>query len=566
MKKFIIAISLILSFTGVAFAEERSEQEILNAAKQVLNSNAMQRKTSINNEISILRKDEQLSIVGYRDGRWAFIANDNQFDAVLGYTDEAVVSEIPPALEWWIKAMDASLNMRLSEGKRQTKIMKAGKYSDAIEPLVTTKWNQDAPYNNLCPEYTVNYIKHKYVTGCVATSMAQVMNYHEHPVKGTGSNSYYLYDDKGTRTRVYANFGNTTYDWANMLDVYRTNSYTAEEAKAVATLMYHCGVSVKMQYAQDGSGALSQDACTALAKNFGYHQNIKVYYRDIYHVDEWMDIVYRELNDKCPIIYGGARNDGGHSFVLDGYDATGKVHVNWGWGGQGDGYFDIAKLDGYSQMQDMVIVRKPDDTRYTDRFASTWGLVEPLTASIAITNVTMSASGIFNFNHHNFNGYIGVMIMDLASNKTQLLTKYDEKIVDFPFGYGYSKFNLKFNIGGLADGTYRIYFGTLDDNDTEWQPVRSKEGVCNSYILSMNSGQGSLKSDDSSKWIYDIITGIDEITIPQDGNSNGTRVFDITGKLVYSSKSTSFNINDIPHKGINIIRQTDGTIKKVMMK
>lgn len=307
MKKIIFAIFFILNFAGIAIAEERSEQEIINAAKQVLIPSGLHNRISINGDISILRKDEQLSVVGYEDGRLVFIANDDLFDAVLGYTDEPVTGELPPAMKWWMKAMNESLATYLINGKALKDSRPAPVYSEAIEPMITTKWDQGTPYNNLCPEYKENNIKKRYVTGCVATAMSQVMNYHQWPIKGKSSHSYYLYDENGTRTRLYANFGNTTYDWANMLDVYNKNAtYTTEQAKAVSTLMYHCGVAVDMSYAKDGSGAYTKDASIALKKYFDYHQDIRTYYRDVIHVDEWMDMVYRELNDKCPILYGGS--------------------------------------------------------------------------------------------------------------------------------------------------------------------------------------------------------------------------------------------------------------------
>ena len=565
MKKIIFAIFFILNFAGIAIAEERSEQEIINAAKQVLIPSGLHNRISINGEISILRKDEQLSVVGYEDGRLVFIANDDLFDAVLGYTDEPVTGELPPAMKWWMKAMNESLATYLINGKALKDSRPAPVYSEAIEPMITTKWDQGTPYNNLCPEYKENNIKKRYVTGCVATAMSQVMNYHQWPIKGKSSHSYYLYDENGTRTRLYANFGNTTYDWANMLDVYNKNAtYTTEQAKAVSTLMYHCGVAVDMSYAKDGSGAYTKDASIALKKYFDYHQDIRTYYREVIHVDEWMDMVYREINDKCPILYGGSRNDGGHAFVLDGYNASGKVHVNWGWSGSGDGYFDIAKLDGYTQMQELIIVRKPDDTRYSKKFASTWGLLHPLTAKLVLNKITLSTTGLASFCEENFNGYIGIMVMDTITKKAELLGKYEQKISDFPYGYGYSQFSVSASLGNLKDGTYRVYLGSLDDKDTEWQAVRSKEDVCNSYILVKEGAQATLTAEKSSKWIYDIITSIDEIENTSNNEEGTIRVYDLSGKQVYVSDVKKFQIDNIPATGVLIIR--NGSLVKKIIK
>lgn len=567
MKKLFIAFFLTVCFTNVAVADERTDHEMIMAAKQVLNGKGEQKKAGANAEPKILRRSQQLSIVGYEDGRCAFISNDDSFEPVLGYTDHAVTESLPPALEWWIETMNRSLANYLAKGNAPQRLMSvenirmnaAAKYADEVAPLLTTKWDQETPYNNLCPQYIVNNIKYRYVTGCVATAMAQVMNYYQYPAKGTGSRSFYLYDESGKRTRVYANFGNTTYDWENMLDVYGKNAtYTNEQATAVATIMYHCGVAVDMNYAPDGSGAMCNASGTALIKYFNYHSDIMTHYREITHSAQWMDMIYRELNDGCPIIYGGASNQGGHAFVFDGYNKDGKVHVNWGWSGSGDGYFDVAKLNGYANGQEMTIVRKPDDTRYTDKLSSIWGVVEGITAKVIINKLSITAKGLFNFtNHGNFNGYLGIMAMDSITNDTRLLSQ-SEKLTGIQYGAGTMQFVMNATLNNIADGVYRIYLASKDDTDTEWVPVRSKEDVCNSYILTVKNGGFSLKEEKSSQWIFDLITGIDEIDFSNVTSADNTiRVFDISGKQIYSSPSNTFNKENIPGNGIMIIREGD---------
>ena len=127
----------------------------------------------------------------------------------------------------------------------------------AVNPLLTTLWDQSpdifttGPYNALCP-YDSIYKSHT-LTGCVATAMAQVMKYWNYPTKGIGTHSYtpptkYL----GVQT---VNFGNTSYQWNLMPDTLSANDAPAT-INAVATLMYHCGVSVDMDYGVNGSGAL----------------------------------------------------------------------------------------------------------------------------------------------------------------------------------------------------------------------------------------------------------------------------------------------------------------------
>ena len=62
----------------------------------------------------------------------------------------------------------------------------------SVPYLLTSTWNQNYPYNSLCPEDTAGHGGHVYA-GCVATAMSQVMNYWGHPAKGFGSYSYLHY-------------------------------------------------------------------------------------------------------------------------------------------------------------------------------------------------------------------------------------------------------------------------------------------------------------------------------------------------------------------------------------
>jgi hypothetical protein len=219
--------------------------------------------------------------------------------------------------------------------------------STAVSPLVQTKWDQSPYYNNLCP-YD-NSKGERTVTGCVATAMAQVMNYWEYPKKGTGFHSY-NHSKYGT---LNANFGSTTYDWANMPNELTSSSSTVQK-NAVATLMYHCGVSVDMDYnvsSEGGSGAYVISSrspvthCTeyALKTYFGYKTSIQGVQKADYTTTNWKNLLKAELDASRPIVYAGF-GDGGHCFVCDGYDNNDYFHFNWGWGGLYDGYFALNAL------------------------------------------------------------------------------------------------------------------------------------------------------------------------------------------------------------------------------
>ncbi|MBR4804238.1 MAG: C10 family peptidase, partial [Bacteroidales bacterium] len=215
-----------------------------------------------------------------------------------------------------------------------------------VGPLLSTTWNQAPLYNNYCP-YDTTY-NDRTVVGCVATAMAQVMKYWNYPTRGIGSKTYHAYSYSGNSDYgvLSVNFGNTTYDWANMPNAL-TASSTQAQIHAVATLSYHCGVAVEMMYgvsSQGGSSAYTNGnnpptAEYALKNIFGYKSTAASAYRNNYSDANWDALLRTDLNANRPLLYRGSGTGGGHAFVCDGYDNEGLFHYNWGWGGSYDGFF-----------------------------------------------------------------------------------------------------------------------------------------------------------------------------------------------------------------------------------
>lgn len=248
-----------------------------------------------------------------------------------------------------------------------------GKYAAAVAPLLTTTWGQNAPFYNLCPERATSAGEQKHCpAGCVACALAQIMKYWNYPEQGQGSNSYKLFL---TDITVSADFGSTRYDWPNMRDSYVSlgsyHRYTDEEADAVATLMYHCGVAVGTIYQLTGSSALAYGNIPRdLTDYFRYEaEGLRYVTRSSYTKEEWMDMIFTELSAGRPVFYtGNSPKEGGHAFVLDGYDAAGRVHINWGWRGTSNDYYDIDLLtadtdNDYCNKQSMVIgIRPPQES------------------------------------------------------------------------------------------------------------------------------------------------------------------------------------------------------------
>ena len=253
----------------------------------------------------------------------------------------------------------------------------------AVEPLLTSTWGQRAPYNFMCPlktptpwgGYQPNE-QHCRV-GCVAVAMGQIMRYHQWPAQGEGSNSV-VYPVLSTSANTFSvDFAEARYDWDNMIDDY-SGDYTEAEGRAVAELLYHCAVASNMLFEKTFSFSTNFTAGDALVKYFHYDgSRMQTRMRSDYSRSEWLQMIREELSCGRPIFYEAisiSLTEGiyAHSFVIDGYNADGLVHVNWGWYGHEDGYYDIDLLDppGYqfNFYQDMIVGIQPSgqDTGIAD--------------------------------------------------------------------------------------------------------------------------------------------------------------------------------------------------------
>ena len=197
-----------------------------------------------------------------------------------------------------------------------------------VGPLLTSVWEQTGAYNDSCPTYC----------GCVAVAMAQVMRYHKWPEKGRGWHKY-VPSEKPELGQQFANFGATSYRWDLMPDKLRSH-HSIEEKSAVAQLLYHAGVAVDMSYTDNGAGSYTCDVLYAMSQYFRYSDSIDLVSYADYSNEQWFSMVCAEIDAGRPVIYSGAtKNDEGHAWIVDGYKSNGYLHVNWGWGGDYDGFF-----------------------------------------------------------------------------------------------------------------------------------------------------------------------------------------------------------------------------------
>lgn len=347
---------LVMVACGIITAKPRSEAQMRSAAESILkarsnNAPGKQAQHYSITDMSVLSKTTTYSIFGYENGPFVVVSADDKFPAVLGYADRMSKSG-NPGFRWWLRTMEQIMTDHKGSAPLRVTVPDTDYYPASVDPLCTAMWGQEAPFNDMTPIDPTS--QQRCVTGCVATAMAQLMYYHRWPEHGHGSHSI-TYNDQ-TYTFDY---DNTIFDWDNMLDSY-ANGYNNTQAKAVATLMYGCGVATDMIYDTGASGAVASDQVEAMKQYFGY-KSARLVYRSNYRDTEWMNMIYDNISEHNPILYNGIdeQQSMGHAFVLDGYNEEGMVHINWGWNGDENGYFFISALSPsnytFSSYQSMII-------------------------------------------------------------------------------------------------------------------------------------------------------------------------------------------------------------------
>ena len=296
------------------------------------------------------------------DAGYVIISGDDRTDDVLGYATEGNfdTATLPANVAAWLEGYaDQMAQLATYSQQPSTTDARSSQWA-SIAPMITTRWNQMSPYNQQCPLDAGE----RSVTGCTATALAQIMNYHEWPATATTAIPAYTTYQK----QIYCpELPSTVFDWEEMEDAYGYE----DEAPAVAALMRYCGQAIQADYTKDATGASLTMSGYALKTYFDYDPRVKR--RDLrgYTVDDWEEIIYSELQAGRPVLHAGYSMTAGHAFVCDGYDGNGLYHFNWGWGGAYDGYFKLALLnpetgqvgsgssDGYAYGQEIVIGIQP---------------------------------------------------------------------------------------------------------------------------------------------------------------------------------------------------------------
>lgn len=498
MKKLLFSFVLLSVWSGVS-AEQISVSQAASIAEKYLGEavNVGQNLAPAKMKGLQMSAESPEYYVFNTDGKKGFviISGDDELTELVGYSNEGEFrsENAPENLRAWLDGYAAFVRS-VRDGESRPMRASVNNATPVVEPLVTTRWNQGEPYNLLCPYDSSVGVTCP--TGCAATSMAQLVNYHEWPVQGKGTKSY-----NSSYGRLTVDFSKSVYDWANMKDRYESyydedknivNEWTDTEANAVAKLMYDCGVALEMTYGPYSSGAADTEMPLALCNYFNYHADLIT--RDGHTVDEFLARIKEELDNSRPLVFNGQGSGGGHSYIVDGYDSNDYLHVNWGWGGISDGYFNVSYMNpddlgtgggsgGFNEMQS-IVVAYPDETgegsvgqnvmRLVD--SSMWGggdgYVKALQESIVKgEDFKVEYYGIWNMVNLDYIGEFALGIFD--SDGKMLSVTASNKAIIGRFNLTYYPETLVANeeLAALSDGDYTIRMISRQQGYDDWVRV-----------------------------------------------------------------------------------------------
>ena len=374
----------------------------------------------------------------------------------------------------------------------------------AIPQLLKTTWHQTEPYNSRIKDGA-------YLTGCGATAMAQVMNYHRFPNSVQAAIPSYTTQKLNVHMDGIA--AGSPIDWANMINDYHAVTPTTAQINAVANLMLYCGTSIQMDYSPSNSGSALEDIASALKNYFGYYKGIRMRYHNEMNNQAWEDLIYGELSAGRPVMISGmsAKSGGsGHIFICDGYDGSGLYHINWGWGGYEDGFFQLTNFTlpdepiSYNFWQGCITGVKPDDGTFKEDVVLTtldFGLYDIDTWAPTTKTEYVRPEGYAQYpvaygfyyksnlaNAYHFDVNVGVyqngkLVEVLFGNNVATNIELDNNAV---FSFGASMLP---RIGGTTfqkPGTYIVKVVSRQTGTTEWIENEGSDQYCLVCVIDNN--------------------------------------------------------------------------------
>lgn len=519
MKRISSLLLLSLTMGGTLFAKQVDEQTATTVAKNFIAtklSGAEKKELKLLAAYSTSKPGEAAIKTFYifdlnQKSGFVVVAGDDIVKPILAYsTDQEfdISNHQSPETDYWMGLYRDQIAFAVEHNLTATDAAKAdwdyyttgtgrtaNKPTNSVAPMLSTTWNQGTYYNI----YTPGTGPTKTPVGCVATAMAQIMKYWDAPTTGTGSYSY-NHSTYGTQS---ADFGATTYQWGLMPN--SLNASSSQAAKnAVSLIGYHCAVSVRMDFAPDGSGSQvlawsssSRCAENAFKNNFGYKTTIDGLYRDDYNDADWNALLMNELDNSRPILYAGFGSAGGHAFVFDGYDDNGLYHINWGWGGMSNGYFTVDNLapsalgiggggGNFNNNQQALIKIEPAQP------GDTLNMV--MNAALSLSNSTINEGDAFSVTAGVWNrgtlDYGGVFTIGIYRSTDSSLASYMPYLTNQVI-LGGNDTTYTFSTTGITSldaGEYFVRVLIRPEGASGWSPLPDDAGFSNHATLTVLDG------------------------------------------------------------------------------
>ena len=547
--KLLLLFNLLL-FAAVIQAVPVSKTEAQKKAQQFISGKIAAARGTSTPDLQLATADGDNYYVFNVTGQQGFVivSGDDRAPEILGYSDEGQfdAANIPSNMKAWLQGYADEIqnmpeNVASSRGTGQKRVVKT-----SINPLLQTLWDQDDPYNLKAPNF-VNGARS--VTGCVATAMAQILYYTAMHFGGFPSATTQIIPSYQFATKWSAGpltkpaVGITTFDWENMFPIYY-GSETSTQKNAVAALMECCGASVEMDYADQvngGSEASVARVAHALKTYFGFGNSIQYKNRSLYTTAEWEDLLYTELRDGRPVLYGGQSSGGGHAFVCDGYDGDGYYHINWGWSGSNNGFFLLSALnpygsgiggsnssDGYSMSQDAVIgFQAPSGNDEPEEVRMTVNSFKFNNSNMTYPKSSASFYYLFTCTNNLSDTYDVTVACDIFnSNNEYVRTLQDWHITDninniywdkWQNGVSMSNngYRTNINLSSLSNGTYKLKLRSKLTSDNTYYECFNADKY---YIQAVVNGSQITFSNVAPS--VNLSTAASDITLTSDGIVN----------------------------------------------
>ncbi|MCR5643125.1 MAG: C10 family peptidase [Prevotella sp.] len=480
-----LSILALILLPVVSNAQKISEQQALLKAQQFMKGKVFikankargaQKDTSVPSAFYVFNVED--------NGGFVIISGDERTPMVLGYSDYGYLDmeNLPSNVQWLMDYYEDCINsLTAADGPVRLK----APAKPEIPPLIPTQWGQDTPFNNQCPVIGSQHA----LTGCVATAMAQVMNYYQWPKGATAAIPSYTTETLGiTRPELSP----TTFNWSSLSD--------ADKAR----LSVYCGQAMTMDYRSksNGSSANGNNAGVGLYKYFDYDVNARALSRDNYTETDWIETLYAELEAKRPIIYSG-RGTGGHTFICDGYK-NGQFHINWGWNGLDDGYFLISGLKpgGYDfSLRQIAVVGIQPNTGNAPQMP-----VLRLESFNTLSTTTFTRSNVSQpFYINSIIAFLGAAVLkDMECNVGFRLYQGTKPVspsilgANYPNTYPASDVVWEMTSGyysggislgaGLPDGTYRLVLvHKVAGSSTDYEPAQGSDANYIECVINGNT-------------------------------------------------------------------------------